>query len=84
MTAAAATAGRLFGTAVAKARESGAPLAAARGLGRTTGHARRIGRAAAATKTASSAPVLHSPGADVLATRRADPAATGWSSPRGS
>lgn len=61
VTAAAATAGRLFGTAVAKARDSGAPLAAARGLGRATGHARRIGRAAAATKTASSAPSSTAP-----------------------
>jgi hypothetical protein len=58
--AAAATAGRLLGTAVAKARDSSAPSAAARGaargLGRATGHARRLGRAAAAGKTAPSAP----------------------------
>ena len=53
---AAASAGRLFGTAVARARESRAPLNAARGLGRATGHARRLGRAAAEAKTASNAP----------------------------
>ena len=53
---AAASAGRLFGTAVARARESRAPLNAARGLGRATGHARRLGRAAAAGKTAQNEP----------------------------
>ncbi|MGA3354008.1 MAG: hypothetical protein ABSD85_12610 [Acidimicrobiales bacterium] len=47
---AAGTAGRILGSAVAKARDSGAPLAAARGLGRVTGHARRLGRATAAGK----------------------------------
>ncbi len=52
---AAASAGRLLGTAVARARDSRAPLHAARGLGRATGHARRMGRAAAAGKPASDA-----------------------------
>jgi hypothetical protein len=47
---AAATAGRVLGTAVARARSSGAPLASARSLGRATGHARRLGRAARAAK----------------------------------
>jgi hypothetical protein len=56
VTLAAGTAGRLFGTAVKKARGSGAPLAAARGLGRATGHARRVGRAAAAGKPTANAP----------------------------
>lgn len=51
--AVAATAGRVVGVAVAKARDSSAPSAAARGLGRATGHARRIGRAA---REAASAP----------------------------
>jgi len=61
---AAASAGRVFGTAVARARESRAPLNAARGLGRATGHARRLGRAAAARKTAPNAspPVSVPPG----------------------
>jgi hypothetical protein len=49
--AVAATAGRVVGTAVAKARNSGAPSAAARGLGRATGHARRIGRAARSARS---------------------------------
>ena len=49
--AVAATAGRLVGTAVAKARDSDMPSVAARSLGRATGHARRIGRAARAAKT---------------------------------
>ena len=53
---AAATAGRILGTAVKKARGSSAPFTAARGLGRATGHARRIGRAAAASKPAPAAP----------------------------
>ncbi|MGA3214213.1 MAG: hypothetical protein ABSD97_00800 [Acidimicrobiales bacterium] len=52
---AAATAGRLLGTAVARARESRAPLKAARGLGRVTGHARHIGRVATAGKSSSEA-----------------------------
>jgi hypothetical protein len=55
----ATTAGRVVGTAVAKARNSGAPAAAARGLGRATGHARRIGRAA---REARSAPAPAEPG----------------------
>jgi hypothetical protein len=50
---AAANAGRLLGTAVARARQSRAPLKAARGLGRATGHARRLGRVAAAGKPAT-------------------------------
>jgi len=50
-----ATAGRLLGTAVARARDSRAPLTAARGLGRMTGQARRLGRAAAAGKAAPEA-----------------------------
>ncbi len=53
--AVAATAGRLVGTAVAKARDSDVPTVAARSLGRATGHARRIGRAARAAKTAPAA-----------------------------
>jgi hypothetical protein len=53
---AAASAGRLFGSAVSRARDSRAPLNAARGLGRATGHARRLGRAAAAAKPAPDAP----------------------------
>jgi hypothetical protein len=52
----AATAGRVVGTAVAKARSSGAPSAAARGLGRATGHARRLGRAARQARPAPGAP----------------------------
>jgi hypothetical protein len=56
VTIAAGTAGRLLGTAVARARDSGAPLAAARGLGRATGHARRLGRVASAGKTVPPAP----------------------------
>lgn len=52
---AASTAGRLFGTAMAKARDSRAPLTAARGLGRMTGQARRLGRAAAAAKASAAA-----------------------------
>jgi hypothetical protein len=55
----ATTAGRVVGTAVAKARNSGAPRAAARGLGRATGHARRLGRAA---REARSAPAAAEPG----------------------
>ncbi len=50
VSAAAATAGRVVGTAVAKLRDSDAPLAAARGLGRATGHARRLGRAVRVAK----------------------------------
>jgi hypothetical protein len=53
---AAASAGRLFGTAVARARDSRAPMNAARGLGRATGHARRLGRTAAAGKPGSPEP----------------------------
>ena len=49
---AAATAGRLLGTAVGRARRSRAPLNAARGLGRATGHARRLGRASTSGKAA--------------------------------
>jgi hypothetical protein len=52
---AAASAGRLFGSAVSRARDSRAPLNAARGLGRATGHARRLGRAAAGAKPAPDA-----------------------------
>jgi len=54
--ASAAMAGRLVGTALAKARDSGAPLAAARGLGRVTGHARRLGRAARASRSSPDRP----------------------------
>ncbi|MGD0944598.1 MAG: hypothetical protein ABR972_10040 [Acidimicrobiales bacterium] len=63
--AAAATAGRLLGTAVAKARQSHAPLVAARGLGRVTGRVRRLGQAVAAAKPPSdtSQPVRVPPGA---------------------
>jgi len=53
--AVAATAGRLVGTAVAKARDSDVPSVAARSLGRATGHARRIGRAARAARAAPDA-----------------------------
>jgi hypothetical protein len=56
VSAAAATAGRVVGTAVAKVRDSGAPLVAARSLGRAAGHARRLGRAARATRATSDAP----------------------------
>ena len=52
---AAGTAGRLLGTAVARAKDSGAPLAAARVWARH-GHARRLGRAATAPKTVPPAP----------------------------
>jgi hypothetical protein len=52
---AAASAGRLIGSAVSRARDSRAPLNAARGLGRATGHARRLGRAAAGAKPAPDA-----------------------------
>jgi len=55
--AVAATAGRLVGTAVAKARESDVHSVAARSLGRATGHARRIGRAARAARSAPDAVV---------------------------
>ncbi|MGD0440697.1 MAG: hypothetical protein ABSB52_08725 [Acidimicrobiales bacterium] len=51
---AAATAGRVVGSAVARVRGSDAPLVAARGLGRATGQARRLGRAARAAKEAKS------------------------------
>jgi hypothetical protein len=54
--AVAATAGRLVGTAVAKARDSDVSSVAARSLGRATGHARRVGRAARAATTAKEAP----------------------------
>ncbi len=50
VSAVAATAGRVVGTAVARVRGSDAPLAVARGLGRATGHARRLRRAARAAK----------------------------------
>ena len=43
VSAVAATAGRVVGTAVAKARGSDAPRVAARSLGRATGQARRLG-----------------------------------------
>ncbi|MGO9964264.1 MAG: hypothetical protein ACLPUG_12670 [Acidimicrobiales bacterium] len=60
----AATAGRVVGTAVAKARGSDAPRVAVRSLGRATGQARRLARAARATKAArdSSQPVHVPPG----------------------
>jgi hypothetical protein len=55
----ATTAGRVVGTAVARARSSHAPLTAAHSLGRAAGYARRLGRAAAAGRSAggSSQPV---------------------------
>lgn len=64
VSAVAATAGRVVGTAVAKARGSDAPRVAVRSLGRATGQARRLARAARATKAArdSSQPVHVPPG----------------------
>jgi hypothetical protein len=64
VSAVAATAGRVVGTAFAKARGSDAPRVAARGLGRATGQARRLARAARTTKAApdASQPVRVPPG----------------------
>ena len=52
VTTVATTAGRVFGTAVARARGSDAPRVAVRSLGRATGQARRLARAARAGKGA--------------------------------
>ena len=64
VSAVAATAGRVVGTAVAKARGSDAPRLAVRSLGRATGQARRLARAARETKATrnSSQPVHMPPG----------------------
>ena len=64
VSAVAATAGRVVGTAVAKARGSDAPMVAVRSLGRATGRARRLARAARETKATrdSSQPVHMPPG----------------------
>ncbi len=64
VSAVAATAGRVVGTAVAKARGSDAPRVAVRSLGRATGQARRLARAARETKATrdSSQPVHMPPG----------------------
>jgi len=64
VSAVAATAGRVVGTVVAKARGSDAPRVAVRSLGRATGQARRLARAARETKATrnSSQPVHMPPG----------------------
>ena len=64
VSAVATTAGRVVGTAVARARGSDAPRIAARSLGRATGQARRLARAARENKmtTDSDQPVRVPPG----------------------